>query len=101
MAGIFVKVMGRVLSAEGCQIIRLALIGNAFGDAGMVTLSKSLQVRAGTNLANGCVRSEQCSSSCCLCWNALIGPPHADLPGPPLQRDLKPWSKGPDHSADW
>jgi hypothetical protein len=39
-----VQAMGRVLSAEGCQIIRLALIGNAIGDAGMVTMSKSLQV---------------------------------------------------------
>jgi hypothetical protein len=39
-----VQSMGRVLSAEGCQIIRLALIGNAIGDAGMVTMSKSLQV---------------------------------------------------------
>jgi hypothetical protein len=42
--GQFLQAMGRVLSAEGCQIIRLALIGNAIGDAGMVTMSKSLQV---------------------------------------------------------
>lgn len=34
----------KVLSAEGCQLIRLALIGNAIGDAGVTTMSRSLQV---------------------------------------------------------
>lgn len=34
-----------VLSMEGCQIVRLGLIGNAIGDAGVSTMGESLQVR--------------------------------------------------------
>ena len=34
----------KVLSSEGCQLVRLGLAGNAFGDAGAAVLSRSLQV---------------------------------------------------------